>query len=342
MKVLLCSLLIFLSFSPELNAQTTDKETKANKTKVIKKKSKKKKTRKKRRVVRKRKAKKKKVESSYIDSTQKYISDFWVNLNYNLDTYFSDQVYNKEENKSRILAYYEVYKREGSPLQKLFDIKVKVHFPKLSKRLSITIEKERDEILESRLNEATRNQATRQSEYNASVDYNFEDVPFFETKLRTGFRFTLPLDPFTKLKFWKTFTTDIVNIHFEQMFIYYRQDYFQEYTLLSFSKQLGKSWSISQSNSVSWSDSDDDWFARNSLSLNHRINDKIGMSYSAGANASFDPTYYYTSYDASIGYHQLLYKDWFFGNLSVGADFLRSNNWEMTNFVVARTEVLFH
>ena len=126
------------------------------------------------------------------------------------------------------------------------------------------------------------------------------------------------------------------------MFIYYRQDYFQEYTSLSFSKKLRQNLSISQNNSLSWSDSDDKWFARNSLSLNHRINDKIGMNYSTGANASFTPSFHYTSYDASIGYHQLLYKDWFFGNLSIGADFLRSNDWQMTNFVVARTEVLFH
>jgi len=340
-------LLTFILFSVNFgaNAQTKKFTEDEKKSKVIKKKKKTKKLtkRKKRRIVRKKKVRKKKEQqSSYIDETQAFISSFWVDLNYNLDTYFSDQSYNKKENKSRILAYYEVFKSESAPLKKLFDIKIKVHFPKLSKRLSITIEKERDEILETRINEATKNQATRQSEYNASVDYKFEDVPFFETKLRTGFRFTLPLDPFIKLKFWKTFNSKIVNVHFEQMFIYYRQDYFQEYTALSFSKQLGKSWSISQSNSVSWSDSDDNWFARNSLSLNHRINDKIGMVYSAGANASFDPTYYYTSYDASVGYHQVLYKDWFFGNLSVGANFAKVDNWEMTNFVVARTEVLFH
>ena len=154
MKVFLLSLFILFSSSPIQSTETIKKTIKVKKKKTIRKKS----SIKKRRVIRKKRIKKRKNESSYIDETQKFISDFWVNLNYNLDTYFSDQVYNKKENKSRILAYYEIFKREGSPLQKLFDIKVKVHFPKLSKRLSITIEKERDEILESRLNEATKNQ----------------------------------------------------------------------------------------------------------------------------------------------------------------------------------------
>ena len=339
------ALLLFtflISFScGSVMAQTSTKEESTKKKAIKKKKAKTK-------IVKKKVIKKKVVpikkaeESSYIDSTQKYISSLLVNLNYNLDTYFSDQTYNKDENKSSILAYYEVFKKESSPMKKLFDIKIKVHFPKLSKRLSITIEKERDEILETRINEATRNQATKQSEYNASVDYKFEGVPFFETQLRTGFRFTLPLDPFAKLKFSKSYPNKIIDIHFEQMFIFYRQDYFQEYTALNFSKRLNENWAISQNNSVSWSDSDDDWYARNSLGLSQRINDRIGINYTIGANASFDPTYYYTSYDASIGYHQLLYKDWFFGNLSVGAEFLRSNNWEMTNFMVVRTEVLFH
>ncbi len=360
MKMILFFTLIFFSPRFELHAQTTttqEKETEVKKTKKSvkkKKKTKKKESKKNLKKKSKKKVVKKKVvakktepkkvvkKSSYIDDTQEFISSMWVNLNYNLDSYFSDQEYNKSENKSRILAYYEVFKKESSPMKKLFDIKIRVHFPKLSKRLSITIEKERDEILESRINEAQKNQATNQNQYNASVDYSFENIPFFETKLRTGFRFTLPLDPFAKLKFNKSFTSKYINIHFEQMFMYYRQDYFQEYTSLSFSKQLSDNWSISQSNSVSWSDSDDDWYARNTLNLNQRVNDKIGINYSVGANASFDPTYYYTSYDASIGYHQLLYKDWFFGNLSVGSEFSRSNDWKMTNFIVVRTEVLFH
>lgn len=345
MKVILLLLLFSLSFSSfsETTSSTSKTKTVSKSTsKKYKKKRKLKKRKSKRKKSKRTKRKKsKKPQSSYIDDTQRFISDFWVGINYNMDSFFSDQEYNRKENKSRILAYYEVYKHESSKTQKLFDIKIKVHFPKLSKRLSVTVEKERDEILESRTNQASKSQATSRSDYTASVNYEFSKTPLLNTKLSTGFRFTLPLDPFAKLKFYKDFQTKIIDIHFEQMFIFYRQDYLREYTQLSFSKKINDNLSISQTNTLSWTDSDDEFFMRNSLSLGQRIDDKKGLTYSIGANAEFDPTYYYNSYDASIGYHQRLYKDWFFGSLSVGTDFQRSSDWEMSHFFVVRTEVLF-
>lgn len=289
----------------------------------------------------KRDTKKKRTTKSYIDGTQRFISDFWVDLNYNMDTYFSDEIYDKKENKSRIIAFYEIFKKESLELREVFDIKIKFHLPKLSKRLSITIEKERDEILESRTSQATKGQAARDSKLSASLNYQLQNIPFFKTDVSSGFRFILPLDPFAKLKFFKDFQTQLMDIHFEQMFIYYRQDYFKEYSQLSFSKVFSDNFSYSQSNTLSWSDEDDTFVIRNNLSLNQRLDDRNSLTYSLGANAFLRPTYHYDSYDASIGYNKLLYEKWLFGFLSIGADFPRLKNWDMSNFVVLRTEILF-
>jgi len=236
---------------------------------------------------------------------------------------------------------YRRSKKAVAALRQFLQKHMKSDVVKLSKRLSVTVEKERDEIVESRSNQATKSQATRQSEYAASVDYNVNDVPFVQTKLSSGIRFVLPLDPFVKLRFSKSFNTTLVDIHMEQMFTYYRQDYFSEYTQLAFSKQVSKNWSVSESNNLSWSDSNDKFVLRNSLNINQRIDVRKSLSYSFGANAFLVPTYHYTTYDASVGYNQLLYKNWLFGFLAIGSEFSKANDWNQSSFVVLRTEIIF-
>ena len=141
-------------------------------------------------------------KSSYIDDTQRFISNFWSGVNYNMDSFFSGQKYSRKENNARILAYLDISKKEGEEIQNYFDVRIKVDLPKLSRRLSITLEKERDEILESRSNQITKGQSTTNSDYTASVNYaNLSD--FVSTELNTGFRFAIPLDPFIKYRVYK-------------------------------------------------------------------------------------------------------------------------------------------
>lgn len=276
----------------------------------------------------------------FVDETQRFISNFWHDVNYGMDSFFAGEKYARDLNKANILAYYDIFKREGEPLKNYFDIKIKIHLPKLSKRLSLTIEKERDDILESRSNQVTQGQATKDSDYAASVNYtNLSD--FINTELNTGFRFSMPLDTFIKYRLYQNFDPGWFKIHIEQRFIYFRQEYLSEYTQLSFGKQISENFSLSQSNTVSWSDADDIFVLRNGLLLSQKISDKKSMSYSIGANALFDPTFYYNKYDASISYRQILYKTWLFGSLGFGADFLKENNWEMKNFGVIRLEMIF-
>ncbi|MBT7609460.1 MAG: hypothetical protein HN576_06875 [Bacteriovoracaceae bacterium] len=278
--------------------------------------------------------------SSYIDETQRFISIFWTDLNYNMDSFFSNQKYSKTENDGRISAYLDFYRKEGESLKTYFDISIKVDLPKLSHRLSITIEKERDDILESRSNQITNVQATKDSDYAASVNYlNLSDL--FNSELNVGIRFAIPLDPFVKYRIFKDLNFSWFDLHLEQKFIYFKQEYFSESTQIFFAKKISDSVILSQNNILSWSDSDDLFVLRDSLILSQKLSNKKSISYSVGANASFTPTFYYTGYDASLSYKQVLYKTWLYGSLGIGAEFLRTNEWGMTNFAVIRTEVFF-
>ncbi len=279
-------------------------------------------------------------KKSYLEKTQRLVSSFWSSLNYNMDSFFSNEKYHRRENRATIRASFNVYKKEGHQLNQYFDLRIKTHLPKLSRKLNLTIEKERDDMLESRSNNVTTNQFSRTSDYTASVNYLLFST-FANTEFNSGLKFDMPLDPFIKYKIYKKLNFSLVNIHIEQKFIFYRQAYLSEYTQLSFSKYLNNQFGISQSNILSWTDLDDQFVLRNSLSLGQIISSEKSITYSIGANAIFSPLFFYNKYDASISYRQVLHKKWLFGSISIGADFLKKENWDMTKIIASKVEVLF-
>gem|GEM_PF-784990 len=287
----------------------------------------------------------------FLDTTQRFISNQWVGLNYNMDVFFSNETASKNQNKSLILAYYGFYKKESESMVNNYDIRVRVHLPNTTKRMRIVIEKERNEILDSSSSEAggLRNSTNsgntarnvKDSRYNAGLTYLWNEKSPVKTFVDTGLRILLPLDPFARLRFQSALNTKPVNIFASQNFILFRQDGFSEVTQLSFFRKWTANFQTELINSLVWTDKSDTFRERNNLVFYHQLDPRRSMSYSLGANAALSPTFYYDSYDFSINYRQLLHGNWLFGLFTVGADFPKSADWDMQKFAMARIEVFF-
>ena len=292
---------------------------------------------------------KKQKEQSYtlalVDEAQRFISTQWTDLNYNTDMFFSNRGYRRSENKSMIMAYYAIYKKENFDPKYNFDLKIKVHLPSTTKRMKIVIEKERDEILESSSSTAViagdNEAAPTKSNYVAGLNYLLSTSPYYEMFLDFGMKILLPLDPFTKFRIQKNITTSFVNISAAQKLILYRQDGFQEVTQLSFSRKFNQTFQTEQTNSLSWEDKTDTFILRNSLALYQNIADEKTMSYGIGANARLSPVLFYYSYVCAITYRQLIHSSWLYASLTVGADFPKEHDFDMEKFIMGRVEVFF-
>lgn len=285
----------------------------------------------------------------YVDETQNVVEESWRGLYYNIDSFFSDKRYKAEENKSKIMLYWIGYKKEGQPFKNTFDFALKVHLPKTTKRLSITLEKERDEILDATNSYANRaataNSRTgepaqpSENSYAAAASYILSDNPVYKTSFTTGLKLLLPLDPFAKLTFYNDHRWKYFHVGGEQKFIMYRQDGFSEFTRLTFGIPFSRDLYLSQNNVLAWKDETDAFSLRDDLALGYAIDDKKGISLSVGANAVLSPFTYYTGYDTSISYRHLLFRDWFYGSLTVGAEFPKSQNFKQTNFAQIRFDI---
>jgi hypothetical protein len=339
--------------SKELKEKQKKKSSKKTKKKYKMKRYswKKKKKAKKKRYKRKMKVSKKAVKKEetgffsetlrYVDFAQQYISSGWIGFNHDIDMYFSGQRYSKSKNQSQILLSYQVHKSESAELEKSFDFGVRIHLPKISKKLSFVIKKERDEILEAESTQVAAGVNKPERGYSAGIKYALKQMPFFTTTLDTGIKLDMPLDPFIKLKTFKIKNTKIVNIYFGQKFIYYRQEAnLRSITEFSLTKKISKTFSITQGNSLTWTDERDKFNLRNFLSLGQNLNNKSALSYTIGANGIFEPSYHYDIYDASVTYMSKLYKNWFSGRLITGSTFDKNKNWSSSAYVTLRFDAL--
>jgi hypothetical protein len=277
----------------------------------------------------------------YMDATQRFISDSWSGLNYGVDTFFSNQSYEKSKNKSHITVAFGYAKTERQDAKSFHDLRLRVDLPGLSKRMSATLEKERDRIAEVRNNEANQDQAIRESNFAAKINYTGAVDFLGQVDLSTGIRIDLPFNPFIKFNIKKDWKNSIIDVHIGQYLIHYFQESLRGFTRLTFAKKFNDSWSLHQDNTLSWERQDSEFILRDSLTLNHSISSNFAMLYTLGAKAKLSPTLYYNKYDYSLSFRRNLLRQWIFGALTFGSEFSKDFDWKMDHFVSARIELRF-
>ena len=287
---------------------------------------------------------------TFIDETQRFITNQWLGFNYNLDLFFTAKDYNQKQNKSLILGYYGFNKKESRAGIQSYDVKMRFHLPKVSERMRVVLEKERDEIL--RVNDsdavpiatAVTNPndpvAAKTSDFVAGVSYFAPKTEVVKTFFDVGMKIKLPLDPYSKLRFQKNIELGFMNLFLLQGFFLYRQDGFQESSQVSFSKKFNSFFQIEQVNSLGWTDKLDKFSPRNNLIFYYFI-EQSSLNLSLGANGQLSPQTIYTSYDAILNFRKLSYKNWFYVNYGVGAEYPKFKNYNAEYFAFIRTEIFF-
>lgn len=286
-----------------------------------------------------------------IDATNEYIATKWDQLNRNVDMFFTNKNTPPDKSNSSILFYSTFYKKEGMPIESKHSFQFKFDLPNTTKKLKIVIEKQQDEISNAISDQAVSNSKTInkdgkiingvETSYTAGANLLLKQSKYFASFVNFGIKIDMPLNPFAKINLEKLIQTKLLDIVLSQKIIMYRQEGLQEISQLTFDKKWDKNVQTALINSLVWSDETDTLVLRNNFILTQSVGEEKGLTYSLGANAKFTPNFHYESYDASISYRQLVYKNWLYGTWTVGADFPKTNNFDAEKFVQFRVDILF-
>lgn len=248
------------------------------------------------------------------------------------------------------MVYSSFYKKEGQSIDTEYDFQIKIDLPNTTRKLKIVIEKQQDEISNaisdssvSRNKSASRDgkaPAKRQTHYTAGANLVLKQSEYFASLLHFGIRLDMPLNPVVKIDLQKEINTKHMKIGLSQKIIYYRQEGLQEISQLTLTKKFNNKLQLDFINSLVWSEETDYLIFRNNFILYQSLGHEKGISYSVGANTMFHP-HRFDSFDTSISYRQLIYKDWLYSTWTIGADFFKVNDYKDEKFVQFRFDLFF-
>jgi len=316
-----------ISYAQVSNSKTINKNHKSKKSK------------------KKRKKIKAKKNKNFADRAHAKISNSVISLADSIDTFFGDERIDDESNGSRIRFFTETTIPEGELSTTEGNFLIQLVLPKTEKKFQLIVS--RDD--EDNQNEDNDNTATTpdsldddddKKETRAGLRFLIDEANVnFSTDI--GVRAQIPPLMFARARIRK-------NIKLSRKWIFrpvqrvnwLQEEGFSARTSLTFDKKLTSSWLLRMINNIRWNDQDYRILLRNGPTLLHQVTDKIGMSYNAFIVSESSPNSRVEDYVLSIGYRQLLYKTWFFWQVSPFVRFPREEDFHRSPGWVVRFEAI--
>jgi len=265
-----------------------------------------------------------------------------------IDNFFGSDRAQIEANKTRLRFYTDTFKGEGSDPITEGNMKFQLVLPKTQNRLRFVVEssEDKDEQASSKGSPgaSTSTNRTTGEKLRDVTTAGFRyilDVADLKTSVGTGIKFDeLSPRPFIRFRIFKDHAIEKWLFRPRQELLWVSEEGNSTDTDLNFDKELSKNWLFRIVNNMQWNDQDYIVNFQNGPSWFHKVSEKIGMSYNAHVFTASRPIYSIINYSLSIGYRQLLYKDWFFWTLSPAVNFPRVNNFHRTPSATVRFEVV--
>lgn len=294
-------------------------------------------------------AKKKPKKVSLIDHIHSTLSGDILSAATRLDNFFGTERSDDLANDTRVRIYTVSTKLEGENPTTQGDLKIQLVLPQTQKKLRLIVESDDDKNEESTSSSTGTN--TKTSTQKASTGQNAVDstsaalryiieTAGIRSSFDAGLRFTSKPQVFYRLRFRRRTKFGEWTFRPVEQIMWVQDEGHSSDTDLDFDKNLGKNWDLRLVNNIFWNDQDHTVNFTNGPSWFQTINEKIGLSYNLRAFSSNTPDFAINNYSASIGYRQLLYKQWFFWTIIPAVNFPRENHFHRTPSLTVRFDVI--
>ncbi len=276
------------------------------------------------------------------DETHEVLSKNIETFATSIDRFFADDTALNYENKSRVRLYTDTIFREAKKPHTTGDVKVQLNFPGTEKSLQLILESRDEKLDENEIADQTsrNNRLDQRNDTKAGLQF-FLDKTEFKSSLGSGiiFREVRPL-PFIRLRMKQNITFGNWLFRPESETLWIDTEGTVSRLDLDFDYRISDDYLFRFANFTKWNDQDYIFEFSNGPSLFQKVNDKTALSYNARAASSNTPSQAVNNYILSIGYRQLLYKEWFFWTASPVLEFPREQRFQRTPSFNIRIEVI--
>lgn len=277
-----------------------------------------------------------------VDGVRDTLSNQLIFISNYVDNFFADERMEDEGSKSKVVLSYILAHDDFRGSSREFFLKARLHFPQTEERLRLIIDSSDED--ETDVTETTAAaSATENTLYDlkAALQYIFLSSKLWQVSANSGVRFSVPLDPFVRLRVRRLFFVDKIKLRFVQSVFWFQSEGWGETTAFDIEKSISEELFFRSSSQVTgYADTNVLVFSQ-SFSLFQDIGKKKLMVYSLGMNADLNLPAITTRYYINARYRHNFYKNWAFYELVPSINFERENEFNASPGILLRMDIVF-
>lgn len=284
--------------------------------------------------------------SAYLDRVHGGLSTGLLATATWLDSFFGDERYIYEDNRSYVRLLYDVFQEEGAKLLLKPAADVRLVLPQLEKKAHIVLSAEPTDLPEDAktpvLVPGEQAAASEERNFTAALEYFFRNVPRESFIIRTGAQasdgqpvlFIVP-------RYRSLVPLDSWDFRFTQEVMYRTDTAWQTNTRFDLERKLFQDMFFRASIDGSWYDNRNGYFPNLVLSVRQAIDASHAVDYEWVNNYQTRPAYELTEVALRVRYRHSFWRKWLFGEVSPQIRFPRESNFEGTPGILFRLEMFF-
>ena len=277
-----------------------------------------------------------------VDGVHQSLSGQLISASNYLDNFFSDKRMEDEGSKSKVVFSYLAGYDDFRGVSSIYSVTAQLHFPKTQRRLRLVIDGSEDETSEANVDSSEEaGSENRFEELKAALQYVFVKSKFWQISARTGLRFTVPVDPFAKLRVRRLFFVEGLTLRLTQSVFLYKSDGWGETSAFDIEKRLDDTYFFrSSSRLTAIRDTGERSFLQ-TWSIFQDIGEKKILVYSLGGSADLNSPPSTLLYYLKARFRHNFYKKWAFYELIPILSFDRGNSFEASPGFFIKLDVVF-
>ena len=262
-----------------------------------------------------------------------------------IDSFFSDERHENEENKTRLKLSAKASGEEGRGKEANFGLDLRLVLPALERRVSLAVNSvtEDDNTPDADSPEQTGSKApsAEKKGVNAALRYLVIDDILNNLRVDGGLRFHgITPEPFAGVRFRKTLPFNLWEIRYTQRVYWYRDTGAEANARLDFEKVFRTNDLFRLAPEGSWYEDKDGFFYGVTATYYQQINKDHSLQYESFAWLITEPNEL-DDIGLKTSYRHRIYKRWLFGEVSVWAKFPRDRDYRRTLGAFYKIDVYF-
>lgn len=265
-------------------------------------------------------------EDTFIDHAHQKLSSSLFMFSNTIDSFFGGQRADDLPNGSRLRFYWLANKEEGTALRGESAVRANIVLVETQKKLKVSFKNKYEKESESKGN--VKNSVEGQQSGPVVQNYDPQDLLRWRLKFDSGIRLEIPPEPFARLRLLKSWHIGSYELRPSQEFFWYLTDGFGESTKLDLDRPINEDFLFRYENDATWTDKNDYFTFYSGPVLYQKISERRGLSYNAKVLGVSKPSWFVNDYRFEVSYRQLLFRQWFFAEITPYIRFPKENDWK--------------